>query len=293
MTRPGRPYGPLCACSPVPPARPRPPCVRPYGPAPRPRAGYVRPGRGPRAPPAAAPRRRPPSPGHGRVRRRPRARTPGPPPVPRVRRAGAVRHDRPPVRPARVPPAVCGAARRVRPSPGCGTWRGWTSGAGRLRFGRGPGGFRRSGARGEDRRRGQGDLQTPLGPRVGRFRVGEDGAQGRLDLPLRRLGEPVPGLAGQLRGLPGERGDDAPALGGEFLEPGGVQGAVCLAQCLPQFQEAPGLLRAGARQQVRRPGRERGRRAAWMRRASSLRPAVLAAAARSSRRATKAAGDVV
>jgi hypothetical protein len=68
----------------------------------------------------------------------------------------------------------------------------------------------------------------------------------------------VPGLAGELGGLPGQSGDDTAALRGEIFETVGVQGLVGLAQRLSQFQELPALLRPGAQQQVRRPGREGG-----------------------------------
>ncbi len=62
------------------------------------------------------------------------------------------------------------------------------------------------------------------------------------------------GLLGVPDGLPGQRGDHAPAARGEVLEPGGVQRAVRLAQRLPQLQEPPALLRFRAQQQVGRPG---------------------------------------
>jgi hypothetical protein len=45
----------------------------------------------------------------------------------------------------------------------------------------------------------------------------------------------VPGLAGELCGLPGQGGDDTAALCGEIFEPVGVQSVVGLAQRLSQF----------------------------------------------------------
>ncbi|MFF9276887.1 hypothetical protein [Streptomyces griseosporeus] len=76
-----------------------------------------------------------------------------------------------------------------------------------------------------------------------------------------------------LYGLPGQGRDDPPPLLGQLADGGGVQGAVGLAQGAAQFQEAPALLRLGAQQQVRGPGRE-GRAAGGADPAGVVGPAV-------------------
>ncbi|MFF2206282.1 transposase [Streptomyces sp. NPDC058145] len=66
------------------------------------------------------------------------------------------------------------------------------------------------------------------------------------------------GLAGELRGLPGQGGYDTAALREEILQSVGVQRTVSLPQCLPQVKELLALFRLGAQQKVRRPGCEGG-----------------------------------
>lgn len=116
--------------------------------------------------------------------------------------------------------------------------------------------WRRAGA--EVRRRGEGVDQAATGPLVGCVRIGEYGAQGRFEVLLDRLREPLPGLAGELYGLPRQSGHDTAALCGEVFETLGVQALVGLAQRLSQFEELPAFLRLGAQQEVRRPSREGG-----------------------------------
>ncbi|WP_435810391.1 hypothetical protein [Streptomyces mirabilis] len=82
----------------------------------------------------------------------------------------------------------------------------------------------------EFRRRGEGVDQAAARPLVGCVLIGEHGAQGRFEFLLHRLREPVPGVAGELGGLPGQGGDDTAALRGEIFESAGVQGVIGLAQ---------------------------------------------------------------
>ncbi|WP_445054406.1 hypothetical protein [Streptomyces sp. SAS_269] len=75
---------------------------------------------------------------------------------------------------------------------------------------------------------------------------------------LNRFRQRVSGLAGELRGLPGQGGYDTAALREEILQSVGVQRTVSLPQCLPQVKELLALFRLGAQQKVRRPGCEGG-----------------------------------
>ena len=78
----------------------------------------------------------------------------------------------------------------------------------------------RCGAGAEFRWRDESVGQAAARPLVGCVRIGEHGAQGRFKVLLDRIREPVPGLAGELGGLPGQGGDHtAAALCGEIFEP--------------------------------------------------------------------------